>query len=306
MDSLVERFLTYTQQMNTGSENTQLTYQRELASFINFLKEEDLELEEVDRNIVLNYITYLRLHSAHDLKNSTIALKLSVLRSFYRYLNEFAGIPANPFLYLKGFSRKRVLPDFLFIDEMECFLDSFGNDLISLRNHALFELMYACGLRVSEVCNLKLSDIDFHTNILRVYGKGSKERIVPFYDYASELLMDYIQNIRPEFMKDKKHEIVFVNQRGEQLTTRGIQYILDKQAQKINFKGKLHPHMFRHSFATHMLDAGADLRSVQDLLGHSSLSTTQIYLHVSRERMKSVYEESHPRAKKMKKSKKAL
>ena len=297
-EELVGRFLAYTQQINSGSIHTLATYQRELESFTNFLKEEHIKFEEVDRNIVLNYITYLRTHSKKELKNSTVALKLSVLRSFYRYLNEYVGVLANPFLYIKGFKRKRQLPDFLFVDEMQTFLDGLEEEGLSLRDRAMFELMYACGLRVSEVCSLKISNIDFEHRMLRVFGKGSKERMIPFYELAKDYVIKYMDEVRPQLINGIDHDYLFVNQKGVSLTSRGIQYILDKHAVKLGFKHKLHPHMFRHSFATHMLDAGADLRTVQELLGHSSLSTTQIYLHVTQERMKEVYDNAHPRAKK--------
>ena len=163
-----------------------------------------------------------------------------------------------------------------------------------IRNRAMFEIMYACGLRVSEVVSLRVDDIDLNDHVLRVIGKGSKERIVPFYDEAGDFLKLYLNQVRKKWC-DEKERICFLNLKGNPLTTRGVQYILDKVVLKSNLLLKVHPHMFRHSFATHLLDNGADLRVVQELLGHSSLSTTQIYTHVSREHLKNTYEKAFPR-----------
>lgn len=300
MNELLERFLMYITQMNSGSTHTYDAYNRDVMEFINFLNEEGIDgFEQVDRNVVMNFISWLRKRSGVNgtLKNSTIARKLSSLRSLYRYLNEYVGILNNPFIYFKTPKQSKRIPEFLFYDEMEMFLDTF--DLESddgLRNRALFECMYACGMRVSEVVDLKLSDIDFHDQIVRITGKGDKMRIVPFYELAGELLCKYIENVRNKWIKEETHAYVFVNQRGKKLTTRGVQYLMEKAAHTCDLHVHIHPHMFRHSFATHLLDNGADLRIVQELLGHSSLSTTQIYVHVSADRLKNVYVNAHPRA----------
>ena len=164
-----------------------------------------------------------------------------------------------------------------------------------LRDRAMFELMYACGLRVSEAAALRLCDVDLHDRIITVLGKGSKQRIVPFYALAGELLKRYLQEVRPQWMKEE-HAVVFINQRGNGLTTRGIQYRMQLAADACALSVHVHPHMFRHSFATHLLDNGADLRVVQELLGHASLSTTQVYVHVTQDRLKRAYTQAHPRA----------
>ena len=299
MSELLERFLQYIQQTNTGSEHTKDAYQRDIQEFISFLESEDIhDFNDVDRIVVMNYVASLRLKEgiAGSVKNSTIARKLSSLRSFYRYLNEYIGILNNPFLYFKTPKQAKRIPEFLFYDEMETFLSSFDlQDDAGIRNRAMFELMYACGLRVSEVVNLNLRDIDLHDQVLKVCGKGDKERLVPFYDLAKERLCAYLDLVRPKWTPTNE-EAVFVNTRGKKLTTRGVQYIMNQAAATCDLHVHLHPHMFRHSFATHLLDNGADLRVVQELLGHSSLSTTQVYVHVSQERLKSAYESAHPRA----------
>lgn len=299
MEEYVQRFLVYIQQMNTGSSATYDAYKRDLHAFCSFLKEEGIvSFEEVDRIAVMNYVARLREQQgmAGMLKNSTIARKLSTLRSFYKYLNEYIGIKGNPFLYIKTIKQEKKLPDFLFFDEMETLLESVDVTCdAGKRDRAMFELMYACGLRVSEVVNLKLDDLDLREGFVRILGKGKKERIIPFYDEANEYVELYLMGVRKKWVSQKEQH-VFVNQRGNPLTSRGVQYILDKQVQKCGLQIHVYPHMFRHSFATHLLDNGADLRVVQELLGHSSLSTTQIYTHVTKERLKNVYKNAHPRA----------
>lgn len=296
----LQRFLDYHQSMNTGSIHTLDAYRRDIYEYYDFLMQEGIEdLEDVDRNIVMNFISSLRMKDGQygTLKNSTIARKLSSLRSFYRYLNEYIGIKNNPFLYMKSPKQGRRIPEFLFLDEMELFLNSFDeHDDAAIRDKAMFEIMYACGLRVSEVVNLRFDDIDFHDQILRILGKGDKERIVPFYQRAGDQIQYYAQHVRSKWVR-KEHGYVFVNQRGEKMTTRGVQYRMQQQANRCDLHVHIHPHMFRHSFATHLLDNGADLRLVQELLGHASLSTTQIYVHVSKERLKNAYFAAHPRAK---------
>ena len=302
MEDLVKRFLTYIEQSNSGSPHTIDAYSRDIEAFTNFLRQEGIvSYDEVDRIVVMNYIAQLRQRMTinGNMKNTSVARKLSSLRSFYRYLSAYVGIRQNPFQYMKNPKTLRRIPEFLFYDEMDMFLSSFQIDEgDGLRNRAMFEIMYACGLRVSEVVQMKVSDIDFQDQILHIVGKGDKERLVPFYDMAASLLVRYIDTIRKTWMKEKQHPYVFVNQRGDPLTTRGVQYLMQKQADALHMSLHIHPHMFRHSFATHLLDNGADLRVVQELLGHASLSTTQIYVHVSQERLKNVYEHAHPRAKK--------
>lgn len=293
-----ERFLTFCLQSNTGSANTMDAYRRDIDEFFEFLNKENIDtLEEVDRFVVNNYIVFLREKKIYGagLKNTTIARKLSSLRSFYRYLNEYTSIGTNPFLYVKAPKNKRKIPEFLFENEVNALLESFSlEDTVGYRNRVLFETMYACGLRVSEVVTLKIEDIDFYEDIITVTGKGKKERMVPFYPALHQLLRHYLKSIRPQLEPLQMNSYVFISQRGKPLTSRGIQYILNKSVEESNLPIQVHPHMFRHSFATHLLDHGADLRVVQELLGHSSLSTTQIYTHVSRQRLKEVYEKAHP------------
>lgn len=300
-ENYLDRFLDHVSAMNTGSTHTIDAYRRDILGFYDYLMEENImELSNVDRILVLNYVADLRgKHGIHGaLKNTTIARKLSSLRSFYRYLNDYIGVKNNPFLYLKSPKQGRRIPEFLFQDEVDLFLNSFDeHEDAAIRDRAMFEMMYACGLRVSEVVNLSIRDIDLQDGIVHISGKGGKQRIVPFYEEAKHRLMRYLNEVRMKWA-DQKQDAVFVNQRGKQMSTRGVQYRMELAAKACDLHVHIHPHMFRHSFATHLLDNGADLRFVQELLGHSSLSTTQIYVHVSQERLKKAYNEAHPRAKK--------
>lgn len=300
MKQQLQQFLNFVKQRNTGSKHTLDAYERDIWDFIEYLSSQSVDtFDDVDRIVVMNYIAELRLRGGRQgaMKNTTVARHLSSLRSFYHYLNTYVGVIHNPFLYVKSPKRAKRIPEFLFYDEMDAFLASIDEqDEAGIRNRAMFEIMYACGLRVSEVVQLKLSDIDFQDQILHVLGKGDKQRLVPFYDLAKDKLLYYIQHVRSKWMHQVTHEYVFINQRGGQLTSRGVQYLMEKQATLCNLHIHVHPHMFRHTFATHLLDNGADLRVVQELLGHSSLSTTQIYVHVTQDRLKKVYDQAHPRA----------
>ena len=296
MNEQIERFLNYISHINTNSEHTRDAYERDLQKFRDFLHREGIEkLEMVDRSIVLNYISYLREECM--LKNNSVLRRVSTLRSFYTYLNEYGILSANPFVLVKLGSVRRQVPEFLFYDELDALFDSIDIETAAgLRDRAMFELIYACGLRVSEAAALKISDLDFSECIVHILGKGNKERVVPFHDVAKEFLLRYLSEVRPLWCADD-HAFVFINQHGRPLTSRGIQYILDQTVKKSGLMLRVHPHMLRHSFATHMLDNGADLRLVQELLGHASLSTTQIYTHVTRERLKNAYNSAFPRAK---------
>ncbi len=293
MDELLDSFLKYIYASNSSSENTVVSYGRDITSFIQFLKDKEVNsFIDVDRNMVLEYVAKLRTSSlANNISNRTIARHLSSLRSFYKYLNNIGEINNNPFTAIKIKVEKNKLPDYLFEDEIDLLMNCFDlSDDVGLRNRAIFETMYGCGLRLSELCNLKLSDIDFDNKILYITGKGSKQRIVPFYDMIDKLLRRYIINIRPINMP--VYDNVFVNKNGKPFTGRGIEYILNTVILDNALPFTAHPHTLRHSFATHLLDKGVDLRVVQQLLGHASLSTTQIYTHVTVEHLRECYDKA--------------
>ena len=296
MNELAERFLQYVFVKNSQSKQTQDSYRRDLQQLLHFFEQNHItDLEQVKRSDILQFIAELR--NQKIVKNSTIARKLSTYRSFFRYCNEYIGIQNNPMESIHSPKAGQKIPEFLFLSEIQEFLNTYDIEKpAELRDKTMFTLMYACGLRVSEVVNMKWEDIDIHEGIVHVTGKGNKQRIVPFFPGCKKLLNDY--KVRYWNQKVKTGTYVFLSNRGSQMTPRGIQYVMQKHADQIGFHMRVHPHMLRHSFATHLLDNGADIRVVQELLGHASLSTTQIYTHVSSKKLQEVYESAHPLAQK--------
>ena len=292
-------FLAHVDLANTHSIHTRKAYQRDLVAFQHYLIDLGIaNFQSVDKKTILRYIEVLNRQQPGGLKNSTLSRKISSLRSFYRYLMSQGRVERNPVTGILLPSKEKHLPDFLLFEEVNRLFESFDlSDPIQLRNRALFELMYASGLRVSEAVNLTRSAINLSERTLRFIGKGSKERMVPFYTDAAEILKRYLDESRPVLLCGKTHDRVFINQKGESLTSRGIEYLLDLCSKKAGLSRSIHPHMLRHSFATHLLDNGADLRLVQELLGHSSISTTQIYTHVTLDRLRETYLKAHPRAR---------
>ena len=291
-------FLTHIDLSNTRSVHTRDAYQRDLIAFEHYLIDLGIqEFKDVDKATILRYIEKLNRQKTGGLKNSSLSRKISSLRSFYKFLLTQGRVDRNPVHGILLPSKEKHLPDFLLFEEVNRLFESFDlSDVNQLRNRALFELMYACGLRVGEAVTLTLSAINLSQRTLRFVGKGSKERMVPFYTDASVILQRYLKESRPILMAQKAHDRVFVNQKGEPLTPRGVEYLLEKSALAAGLTHAVHPHMLRHSFATHLLDNGADLRLVQELLGHSSISTTQIYTHVTLDRLRETYLKAHPRA----------
>ena len=294
MEKILDVYLERVKQQNSGSLHTDNAYRRDITRFIDFLHMENItDFKDVDRYTINAYIMHLKNTSKTNISASTLARNISSLRSFYQFLDKIFDYNSNPFLTVKLPKRSKKIPNFLFLDEVDALIESIDIDEKNgLRNRCLVELMYACGLRVSEVSALCVEDVDFVNRTLRIKGKGNKVRLVPFYDELGELLKMHIQDagITSSHM--------FLSKSGKMISSRSVQFILDNVANKANISTDVHPHMLRHSFATHLLDNGADLRMVQELLGHENLSTTQIYTHVTTDRLKSVYMDAHPRAKK--------
>lgn len=295
LDKLEQDFLDYLNYQRRYSNKTLESYRREIDHFKNYLNQEMISsYQEVTYNLLRGYLT--KLHE-QNLAKSSINHKLSALRSFYNYLLKEELIDDNPFLLIESQKVAKRNPDFLFLEEMIEFLDSIdtSNDL-GIRNKAMLELMYASGLRCYEVVNLQISNLDLNQMIVLVHGKGNKDRYVPFNQEACSWLVLYINEARVNLMtKTEGHNFVFVNKFGKPLTNRGVENIVDRLMKNYDPTKKIHPHTIRHSFATHLLDAGADIRTVQELLGHENLSTTQIYTHISKEHLKEVYQKAHPR-----------
>ena len=292
-------FLNYIDTVNTKSIHTRDAYRRDLEEFHVFMINQGITFwQGVDSKTIMRYLEHLNKHSASGLQNSTLSRKISSLRSFFSYLAKQNKVTHNPLSSIHNPTKQKKLPDFLLFEELNQLLESFDlSDPIQVRNRAMFELIYASGLRVSEAAQLSIQEVDLDQRTLRFMGKGSKERMVPFYTDAADLLRHYIEEIRPTLLKGKTNNRVFINQSGDGLTSRGIEYLLDQCSKKAGINRTVHPHMLRHSFATHLLDNGADLRLVQELLGHENISTTQIYTHVTLDRLKDTYLKAHPRAK---------
>ncbi len=290
----LEQFLETHQLRTQRSQHTLLAYRRDIQQFLTFLTQQNIDqLDKVDDLLVMGFISYCKVH-LHN-QPVTIARKQAALRSFYRYLIRKGFVASNPFLQVKSPKSKKHLPSFLMVDDMIALLSSFDlSKPLQHRDYVLIQLLYACGLRVSECTQLRLHDISFDERYVMVKGKGNKQRIVPFYQQMGGDLKQYINHTRP-LLCTSKHDVVFVNARGKQLSSRGVQLIVEKAGIQAGLKQPIHPHMLRHSFATHLLDNGADLKIVQELLGHQNLSTTQIYTHVSIDRIKQVYQQTFPK-----------
>lgn len=295
LQSQLDQFIRYVQLEKNFSLHTVREYTSDLEEFFAFLHAEGIQkITEVEYIHARLYVT--KLYDEQKARTS-ISRKISSIRSFFRFLNREQNIDDAPFRSLYHPKKEERLPSFFYEEELkELFEKNEGDEPIQIRNMALLELLYATGMRVSECVSLELTDIDFHYNIVRVMGKGRKERIIPFGQYAHDALIRYIEQVRPTLMKKENHQKVFVNMRGGELTTRGVRYILSEMIDNASMHTKIYPHMLRHTFATHLLNNGADMRTVQELLGHANLSSTQIYTHVTKEALRKTYMNSHPRA----------
>ncbi|EOR26406.1 tyrosine recombinase XerC [Cytobacillus oceanisediminis] len=296
LNNHVQAFITYLQIEKNYSPYTIEFYTQDINQFFHFMKDQVIDkLEDVSPSDVRIYLTEL---FSEQLARKTIARKISSLRSFYRFLLREKVVENNPFSAVSIPKLEKRLPDFFYEEELQqLFLSCDTNTPLGLRNKALLELLYATGIRVGECTKIQLSDIDFSVSTVLVRGKGQKERYVPFGSFAHNALEAYIKAGRNKLMKNAStHSYLFVNYRGGILTDNGVRDILNKMMNTSSSQGKIHPHKLRHSFATHLLANGADMRTVQELLGHAFLTSTQIYTHVTNEYLKKTYMSYHPRA----------
>ncbi|OQW98886.1 MAG: integrase [Desulfobacteraceae bacterium A6] len=287
------------------SVNTCRAYRSDLTEFASFAaegavsdgEEEDKDkipfmIEDADHLMIRGYLGFLHKRN----KKKSIARKLSALRSFFRYLVRQGIIQNSPADLILTPKQDKNIPAYLTVDEMFRLLDSIKADTLpGLRNRAIFETMYSTGIRVSELSGLDASSIDFSQSVIKVFGKGSKERIVPIGRKAMDAIKAYMEKLREETGRLNENGPLFLNKNKGRLTTRSVARILENFVREFSISVPVSPHALRHSFATHMLDAGADLRVVQELLGHKSLSTTQKYTHVSIDRLMETYDKAHPR-----------
>lgn len=289
----LKEYLEYLKYQRNYSEETIHSYSIDIEEFLNYINSEAIKFNKVDYDTVRLWLMYL--DKKKD-KSTTVSRKISALRGFYKYLINNKIMENNPFSLVSLPKKERYLPRFFYYNELEeMFQVPKLNTALGQRDRLILEMLYATGVRVSELVNIKLSDISKEE--IKVLGKGNKERFVEFGDYAESILELYL-NEGYKKLNTKNIDYLFLNNRGEQLTTRGVRYILDRVIRQTTIDKKISPHMLRHSFATHLLNEGCDLLTVQELLGHESLSATSIYTHVTNDRLKEVYFKCHPRAKK--------
>ncbi|AVV80427.1 tyrosine recombinase XerC [Leptospira santarosai] len=296
LNEIAEKFINYLKIEKNYSQNTINAYSIDLKFFFEFCEKEQLDILQIEPVDIRSYFAYLAKEQELDRRSQS--RKLSSLRTFYKVLLRDDQVRSNPATQISFPKVRKDVPKNFRINETEEILEFEAertSDVLEVRDKAMIEVLYSSGLRVFELVNAKLGSLSKDLTILKILGKGQKERFVYFGKEAVDSLRKYLEYRNVSFPDAKE---IFLNQKGKKLTTRGVRYILNERRKKMGWEKKITPHKFRHTFATDLLDAGADIRAVQELLGHSSLSTTQIYLSVSKEKIKEVYRKAHPHAKK--------
>lgn len=295
MEQLLKDFIYYLSAEKGLAKNTLDSYQRDLRTYLRFLRGRGINmLQTTSRSEIVSYLLFLR---QKGLAPSTVSRNLASLRSFYQYLVQERILAENPAAEMESPKLEKKLPRVLTAKEIELLLlQPDTTNIVGVRDKAMLEVLYASGIRVSELVSLNVQDLNTQVGILRCRGKGGKERIVPIGSMAVRSVQHYLDHCRSKIVKNKEEKALFVNQHGRRLTRQGFWKILKKYVQKAKIKGEITPHTIRHSFATHLLENGADLRSVQEMLGHADISTTQIYTQITRRKIKEVYDQAHPRA----------
>jgi|TARA_B110000008_G_scaffold273486_1_gene307865 integrase/recombinase XerD len=276
------------------SKNTLVSYEHDIKSFLIFLNDNKVELFKVQQSDINSFVSF---RFSKGISSSSNMRLISSLKKFFIYLVSHNFIKKNPTENIESPRKVKLLPHTIDVESVDKLLNS--PDLktrFGARDKAMLEILYACGLRVSELVSLKFSQVVIESNFLRVMGKGSKERIIPINDYALTFLKTYIEDFRSEFMKSRKTDSLFLSNRGLEMTRHSFWHIIKKYALQAGINDHLSPHTLRHAFATHMINNGADLRVVQLLLGHSDLSTTQLYTHIAKNELKELHCKNHPRA----------
>lgn len=290
LERYIQKFVTYLEIEKNASQYTIINYKIDLKEFNHSLKQKPLEnITHVDVRLFLAHM------KERNISKRSTARKMSCLRSFFKFLCREGYIKSNPASGLRTPKLQKKLPLFLDTNEVVKLIESPDlSDVYGLRDRAVLETLYSSGIRVGELVGLNKENIDFISGVIKVYGKGKKERLAPVGDRALRAVRNYLEKLHPLNIKEKK--AVFLNKSGRRMSDRAVRRILEKYIRKTSLNENISPHSLRHSFATHLLDRGADLRSVQELLGHANLSTTQIYTHVTTERLKATYDKVHPRA----------
>ncbi|KRG09991.1 tyrosine recombinase XerC [Staphylococcus sp. NAM3COL9] len=294
MEEIQQAYLFMLKVERQFSEHTLKSYHDDLEQFNVFLNQEYLELSAFEYKDARNYLSYLY---SKNLKRTSVSRKISTLRSFYEYWMTQDEKVINPFIQLVHPKKEQYLPHFFYEEEMEALFETVEKDpKKGLRDRVILELLYATGIRVSELVHIRAHDLDMNSPGVKVLGKGGKERFIPFGEFCKQSIERYLELFKPKSKSD--HNYLLVNMNGAPITERGVRYVLNDVVKRTAGVTDIHPHKLRHTFATHMLNQGADLRTVQSLLGHVNLSTTGRYTHVTNEQLKKVYLNAHPRAKK--------
>ena len=299
----IEEFKEYLKISLNYSDMTIRSYEEDIESFYKFIFSEGVDINDVDLPIIRNFLS---TQLAEGISKRTLCRRLSCYRHYYSFLLNKGYVHDNPFIFVQSPKKEIRYPRALYVEQIDTLFarNKERTDHLMLRDQVILELLYASGVRASEFVNIKIQDIDFRNRIIRVLGKGNKERIVPFSRSVSLTMKQYDKECRPFLLAKNKKEYnidyFILNDQGKKLTTRGLEYILKNIEKLTGCNYGLHPHLLRHTFATHFLENGADLRIIQEVLGHSSINTTQIYTHVTEEAMKYQFSSSHPRAKKSK------
>jgi integrase/recombinase XerD len=277
------------------SENTLTSYKRDLKQYTDYIENtvQKSEWDNVNRNDIVHFLQKVKDSGKSA---ATISRNISSIRAFHQFLIREQLVTKDASLHLEIPKKQRKLPDVLSINDVEKLLSIKGTSALHIRNTAMLELLYATGLRVSELITLKVSDLHLTMGFVQCFGKGSKERIVPLGDVAKDAVEEYLNHARNKLVKQKDVQTLFVNHHGKPLTRQGFWKVLKRVAEEAEITKPITPHTLRHSFATHLLENGADLRVVQEMLGHEDIATTQIYTHVTKGRLKDIYKSYHPRA----------
>jgi len=293
--SQLDKFIDYLEFVKNYSFHTINNYQKDIEAFESFLKKNKIKLLQIDKDIIRKYLYYL--NQEKKLAPKSISRAISSNRSYWRFLKTEKKVKDNPWQKIANPKIPKRILDVANYEEVVSFLDAIKPESpLSKRDRAIFEMIYATGMRVGELISLNMADLDLSQNEILVYGKGSKERIVIIGRVAQEFLEDYIVESRGKLIHNKKTKALFLNNMGQRITARSIERNMKKYLQRAGTKKILTPHSLRHAFASHLLENGADMRSVQELLGHVSLSTTQIYTHLNKEQIKKAFSQFHPRA----------
>ncbi len=289
MQDHVNKYLAHIEHDKNFSEQTLRAYRNDLDQYLSFIRNENCsELGSVNRLLLRKFLAFLK---NQNYSRTTVARKLVAIRSLYKFLCREGILECNPVENIRTPKLDRNLPAFMSVNETEALLNiPDAHTVPGMRDRAIMETLYSTGMRVSELAGLDITDVDFLNEVVKVKGKGKKERLIPIGNHALNAIRLYMEK------RGSENKALFLNKRGGRLTDRSVARMLEKYVKKGGLNHKISPHTFRHSFATHLLDHGADLRSVQELLGHANLSTTQIYTHITTERLKQVYDKAHPRA----------